>query len=90
MALLLYMTLLFMWSSILITISTSFESTIRLYESFSEIQQDYNESIRFLQTDWNNIKHESIVLRSLTDKNIDDSTKFERRIIRIDKNNTGD
>lgn len=67
---------------------TSCDGTVRLYDSFAEIQQVYNGPLRFRQTDWDNIKHESIILRSLSEIN-NTNMFFERRIIRINANMTG-
>ncbi|CAF0835847.1 unnamed protein product [Adineta steineri] len=68
--------------------STSFENKLRLYDSFAEIHQIYNGPLRFQQATWDNIKHESIILRSaLENSNI--TLSFERRIVRINTNNTG-
>jgi hypothetical protein len=69
--------------------STSFDSILHLYNSFAEIRQEYNGPLRFQQTDWNNIKHESIMLRSSSENNINDTIMFERRVNRITMNMTG-
>ena len=63
------------------------ESTLRLYDSFAEIHQPYVEPLRFRQSDWENIKEESIRLRS--DSENDTSHSFERRIRRINPNIKG-
>ncbi|CAF1539794.1 unnamed protein product [Rotaria sp. Silwood1] len=76
--------------SIFMPISISFDHTIRLYDSFAEIHQEYKGPLRFQQIDWNNIKHESIILRSSLGNHINDTnTMFERRINRIHMNMTG-
>jgi hypothetical protein len=80
------LTLLFL----LIPMSTSFDSTLRLYDSFAEIHQEYNGPLRFLQTDWDNIKHESIILRSSSENYSNDTPMFERRVVRINMNMTGE
>jgi hypothetical protein len=68
--------------------STSSDSKLRLYDSFAEIHQIYTGPLRFRQVDWDNIKHESIILRpALENNNI--TISFERRIVRIDVNITG-
>lgn len=68
--------------------NTAFSSHLRLYDSFAEIHQIYNGPLRFRQSDWENIKHESIVLRLASDQeNL--SVAFERRITRIHLNVTG-
>ncbi|CAF1149119.1 unnamed protein product [Rotaria sordida] len=71
--------------------SIPFDHTLRLYDSFAEIHQEYNGPLRFQQIDWNNIKHESIILRSSSsDDHINDTTTmFERKIIRLHINMTG-
>lgn len=66
--------------------SASSDSNLRLYDSFAEIHQVYNGPLRFRQTDWDNIKHESIILRPASeDNNI--TISFERRIVRINNVN---
>ncbi|CAF1295829.1 unnamed protein product [Rotaria magnacalcarata] len=68
----------------------SFDNTARLYDSFAEIHQEYTGPMRFQQNDWNNIKHESIILRSSSDDNVNETTTlFERRVLRIAMNMTG-
>ncbi|CAF3591145.1 unnamed protein product [Rotaria sordida] len=68
--------------------STLSNSTVRLYDSFAEIRQIYNGPLRFRQIDWDNIKHESIILQTpSTNNNI--TMFFERRIVRINVNMTG-
>ena len=64
------------------------ENSLRLYDSFAEIHQFYNGPIRFRQADWDNIKHESIVLRSVAES--DSDRFFERRIVRLNTNMTGE
>jgi len=71
--------------SMFIPMSTSFNSTLQLYNSFAEIYQEYKGPLRFEQIDWDNIKHESIKLRST----INHTITFERRVIRINMNMTG-
>ncbi|CAF4515944.1 unnamed protein product, partial [Rotaria magnacalcarata] len=67
----------------------SFDNTARLYDSFAEIHQEYTGPMRFQQNDWNNIKHESIILRSSSDDNVNETTTlFERRVLRIAMNMT--
>lgn len=74
-----------------IGMSISFDSTVRLYDSFAEIHQEYNGPLRFQQIDWDNIKHESIMLRLSSSKNdINDTSRFERQVIRIKMNMTGE
>jgi hypothetical protein len=68
--------------------SASSVSNLRLYDSFAEIHQAYNGPLRFRQSDWDNIKHESIILRLASDNN-NITISFERRIIRINVNMTG-
>ncbi|CAF4331558.1 unnamed protein product, partial [Adineta steineri] len=68
--------------------SSSFENKLRLYDSFAEIHQIYNGPLRFQQATWDNIKHESIILRSASE-NSNITLSFERRIVRINTNNTG-
>ncbi|CAF2670306.1 unnamed protein product [Rotaria sp. Silwood2] len=76
--------------SILMPMSISFDHTLRLYDSFAEIHQEYKGPLRFQQIDWNNIKHESIILRSSLDNHINDTTiMFERRVNRIHMNMIG-
>lgn len=75
--------------SIFIPMSTTFDSTLRLYDSFAEIYQEYKGPLRFQQTDWDNIKHESIILRSSSKNYMNDSVTFERRVVRINMNMTG-
>lgn len=71
-----------------IAMNPALSSHLRLYDSFSEIHQIYNGPLRFRQSDWENIKHESIVLRLASNqKNL--SISFERRITRIHLNMTG-
>jgi hypothetical protein len=76
----------------LLTVSTiksvSFDNNLRLYDSFAEIHQAYNGPLRFRQSDWDNIKHESIILRSASENN-DPTIPFERRIVRINVDMTG-
>lgn len=68
----------------------SFENTLRLYDSFAEIHQLYDGPLRFQQNDWNNIKQETILLRPIGNDNINDTDiQFERRILRINTNMTG-
>lgn len=62
-------------------------SSLRLYDSFAEIQQNYTGPLFFRQNDWDNIKQESILLRSLVKSNA--TTFFERRILRLNTNLTG-
>ena len=69
--------------------STSFDSNIRLYDSFAEIHQIYNGPLRFPQSEWDNIKQESIILRPTSKNNNNTIISFERRIIRINVNMTG-
>jgi hypothetical protein len=85
MTLVVLLTLLFMF----MPMSTSFNSTLRLYDSFAEIHQEYNGSLRFQQADWDNIKHESIILRSSSGTYINDTSIFERRVVRMNMNMTG-
>ncbi len=66
--------------------SSSFDSTVRLYDSFTEIHPEYNESFRSQQTNWVNIKHESIILRSSSENG---TNMFERRVVRMNMNKTG-
>ncbi len=66
----------------------SYDSTVRIYDSFAEIQQLYHKPLRFRQPDWDNIKHESIILQSTSEKN-NIAMFFERRIVRINSNMTG-
>jgi len=80
------LTLLF----ILMPMSISFDSTLWLYNSFAEIHQEYNGPLRFQQTDWDNIKHESIILRSSSENHTNDTTMFERHVVRINMNMTGE
>ncbi|CAF3432109.1 unnamed protein product [Rotaria sp. Silwood1] len=68
--------------------STLSDSTVRLYDSFAEIHEVYNGPLRFQQADWNNIKHESIILQT-TSENNNITIFFERRIIRLDVNMRG-
>ena len=68
--------------------SASSDSTLRLYDAFAEIHQVYKGPLRFRQTDWDNIKHESIILQSASEVN-NVTMFFERRILRIDVNMTG-
>jgi hypothetical protein len=77
-------------SSLVSTIkSISSDSKLRLYDSFAEIHQIYNGPLRFRQAEWDNIKHESIILRSTSENNNNVTISFERRIVRIDMNITG-
>ncbi len=77
-------------SSLVSTIkSTSSDSKLRVYDSFAEIHQIYNGPLRFRQAEWDNIKQESIILRSTSENNNNVTTSFERRIVRIDVNITG-
>lgn len=69
--------------------SSSFESTLRLYDSFAEIHQEYNGPLRFDQADWDNIKHESIILRPISTTGVNETSMFERRAVRIAINMTG-
>ncbi|CAF3186356.1 unnamed protein product [Rotaria socialis] len=63
-------------------------TTVRIYDSFAEICKPYNGPLRFRQVDWDNIKHESIVLQSASDTN--NTILFvERRIVRINSNMIG-
>ena len=81
--------LIILFSGLTFTVkSKSSDSTVRLYDSFAEIQQLYKGPLRFRQTDWDNIKHESIILRSESEIN-NTNMFFERRIIRINANMTG-
>ncbi|CAF2420452.1 unnamed protein product [Rotaria sp. Silwood2] len=66
---------------------SSFDNTVRLYDSFAEIREVYNGPIRFRQADWNNIKHESIILQTASENN-NTTIFFERRIVRINVNMT--
>jgi hypothetical protein len=66
--------------------SASSDNTLRLYDSFAELHQEYTEPLRFEQADWDNIKHESIILRVASDNT---PIPFERRIVRINANMTG-
>jgi hypothetical protein len=68
--------------------SESSDSNLRLYDSFAEIHQVYTGPLRFRQSDWDNIKHESIILRPRSD-NDNPTITFERRIVRINANMTG-
>jgi len=76
----------------LLTVSTiksaSSDNHLRLYDSFAEIHQVYNGPLRFRQSDWDNIKHESIIVR-LASENNNTTLSFERRIVRINVNTTG-
>lgn len=75
---------------VLISMSYSLDNFVRLYDSFAEIHQEYNRPLRFRQSDWNNIKHESIMLRLSSDSPNDDSIiTFERRVTRLQSNTTG-
>jgi hypothetical protein len=67
---------------------TSLDRNLRLYDSFAEVHQIYNGPLRFPQSDWDNIKHESIILRQASD-NQNTTIAFERRIVRININMTG-
>lgn len=69
--------------------SVSSDSHLRLYDSFAEIHQVYNGPLRFQQSDWNNIKQESIILRPASNNNNTTTITFERRIARINANMTG-
>jgi hypothetical protein len=71
-----------------ITKNVALDNNLRLYDSFAEIHQVYNGPLRFHQADWDNIKHESIVLRLASERE-DLTTSFERRITRIQINMTG-
>ena len=66
-----------------------FESTLRLYDSFAEIHQEYNGPLRFEQSEWDNIKHESIILRSISQTDTNETSMFERRAVRLTTNMTG-
>jgi hypothetical protein len=66
----------------------SLQSNLRLYDSFAEVHQIYDGPLRFRQSDWDNIKHESIILRQASD-NQNITIAFERRIVRININMTG-
>ena len=70
------------------TQSTSSNNNLRLYDSFAEIHQIYKEPLRFRQSDWDNIKHESLIVRPESDDN-NITIAFERRIVRININMTG-
>ncbi|UJR27587.1 hypothetical protein I4U23_008868 [Adineta vaga] len=61
---------------------TGFDNSLRLYESFAEIHQVYDGPLRFQQADWDNIKHESLILRSVSN-NTNQTISFQRRIIRL-------
>ncbi len=78
--------LVLIWN--LLTVSALSDSNLRLYDSFAEIHQVYHEPLRFRQSDWDNIKHESIILRLASD-NDNTTISFERRIFRININMTG-
>lgn len=70
--------------------SISSENNLRLYDSFAEVHQIYTSPLRFRQADWDNIKHESLILRSASEDNTTTTTSsFERRITRINTNATG-
>lgn len=71
-----------------VTNNVALDNSLRLYDSFAEIHQIYNGPLRFRQADWDNIKHESIVLRLASERE-DLTTSFERRITRIQLNMTG-
>lgn len=66
----------------------SSDNHLRLYDSFAEIHQVYNGPLRFRQSDWDNIKHETIILRSALENDTNNIT-FERRIARTNINMTG-
>jgi hypothetical protein len=69
--------------------STSFDSDLRLYDSFGEVHQTYDGPLRFRESDWDNIKHESIILRQTSENNNTTTITFERRVVRINANITG-
>ncbi len=68
--------------------NASSDNNLRLYNSFAEVHQIYNGPLRFRQSDWDNIKHESINLRQELE-NQTTTTSFERRITQINVNMTG-
>lgn len=68
--------------------ASSESTTVRLYDSFAEIRQPYTGPLRFRQADWDNIKHESIILQSASDTS--NTVQFyERRVVRVNANMTG-
>ena len=67
------------------------DNMLRLYDTFAEVHQIYNEPLRFQQSDWDNIKQESIIIRQMSNNNNNNmSITFERRIVRVNMNMTGD
>lgn len=76
------------WTMLILKCASS-DSTVRLYDSFAEIQQAYKGPLRFRQIDWDNIKHESIFLQLATENNNTTNMVFKRRIVRINANSTG-
>jgi hypothetical protein len=90
MALLFHIVVVLTVLSILTPMSISFDSTLRLYDSFAEIHQEYSGPLRFHQTDWDSIKHESIILRSSLENQINDTILFERKVVRINMNMIGE
>ncbi|CAF0803080.1 unnamed protein product [Adineta ricciae] len=67
--------------------TTAFGNNLRLYDSFAEIHQVYNGPLRFQQAEWDNIKHESLILRSFSNDTNQTNT-FERRILRLNANSS--
>lgn len=79
----------FAWLFIFVPTCSPFESTLRLYDSFAEIHQEYNGPLHFEQSEWDNIKHESIILRSTSQTDMNETSMFERQAVRLTMNMTG-
>ena len=76
------------FSCLSVVATTVFDNNLRLYDSFAEIHQVYNGPLRFQQAEWDNIKHESLILRSFSNDTNQTKT-FERRILRLNVNSSG-